>query len=295
MFIINNLENRHLDKIATGRRTKEIIEKYDFVFKKKFGQNFLIDTHVINKIINSAELNKDDLVIEIGPGIGSLTEEIVEQCGKLIAIEIDNNLIPILTEMFGDYENFELINEDVLKIDFNKLLEENSQYKRVKVVANLPYYITTPIIMNFLEKDIKVDDIIVMIQKEVAYRMNAVPSSKEYGSLSLVVQYLCDTYLVANVPQNCFMPRPNVDSAVIKLSRLEKPRVDVENPQKLVELFKIAFSQRRKTLVNCIFNSGRFNYTKEELENKLDSIGINPKARGESLNIDEYAKILEIL
>ncbi len=290
MFKINNLE-----KIATGKKTKEIVEKYDFVFKKKFGQNFLIDTHVINKIVGSAELTKDDLVIEIGPGIGSLTEDMIEQCGKLIAIEIDTNLIPILNEVFGVYDNFELINEDVLKIDFNELLAANSQFKRVKVVANLPYYITTPIIMNFLEKDIKVDEIIVMIQKEVAYRMNAKASTKEYGSLSLVVQYLCDTYLVANVPQNCFMPRPNVDSAVIKLTRLEEPRVSVESPDDLIKLFKIAFSQRRKTLVNCIFNSGRFNYTKIELEEKLESIGINPKARGESLTIDEYAKILEIL
>ncbi len=283
-----------IDKIATGRRTKEIIEKYDFIFKKKFGQNFLIDGHVINKIVNSAELTKDDLVIEIGPGIGSLTEEIVENCGKLIAIEIDTNLIPILNEMFGHYENFELINEDVLKIDFNKLIAENN-FKRVKVVANLPYYITTPIIMNFLEKGVPVDDIIVMIQKEVAYRMNAQPNSKEYGSLSLVVQYFCETYLVANVPQNCFMPRPNVDSAVIKLSKLEQPPVTVENHNKLIELFKIAFSQRRKTLVNCIFNSNKFGYTKEELENMLESLDINPKARGESLNIEQYAKILERL
>ncbi len=290
MFKINNL-----DKIATGKKTKEIVEKYDFVFKKKFGQNFLIDTHVINKIVGSANLTKDDLVIEIGPGIGSLTEDMIEQCGKLIAIEIDTNLIPILSEVFSEYDNFELINEDVLKIDFNKILEENKQFKKVKVVANLPYYITTPIIMNFLENDIKVDEIIVMIQKEVAYRMNAKESTKEYGSLSLVVQYLCDTYLVANVPQNCFMPRPNVDSAVIKLTRLEQPRVDVKSPDKLIELFKIAFSQRRKTLVNCIFNSGRFNYTKEELGVKLESIGINAMARGESLTIDQYADILEIL
>ncbi len=289
MFIINNLE-----KIATGKRTKEIIEKYDFVFKKKFGQNFLIDSHVINKIINSADITEDDLVIEIGPGIGSLTEEILEKCGKLIAIEIDTNLIPILEEMFGDCENFELINQDILKVDIAQLIKDNP-YKKVKVVANLPYYITTPIIMNFLENDIPFDDIIVMIQKEVAYRMNAKASSKEYGSLSLVVQYLCDTYLVANVPQNCFMPRPNVDSAVIKLSRLEKPRVNVEDSEKLIQLFKIAFSQRRKTLVNCIFNSGRFNYTKVELEQLLESIGLNPKARGESLTIEEYAKILEIL
>ncbi len=290
VFKINNLE-----KIATGKKTKEIVEKYDFVFKKKFGQNFLIDTHVINKIVGSANLTKDDLVIEIGPGIGSLTEDMIEQCGKLIAIEIDTNLIPILTEVFSEYDNFELINEDVLKIDFNQLLEANKQYKRVKVVANLPYYITTPIIMNFLEKDIKVDEIIVMIQKEVAYRMNAKESTKEYGSLSLVVQYLCDTYLVANVPQNCFMPRPNVDSAVIKLTRLEQPRVQVKSPEKLIELFKIAFSQRRKTLVNCIFNSGKFGYTKVELEEKLESIGINGMARGESLTIEQYANILEIL
>ncbi len=289
MFTINNLE-----KIATGKRTKEIIEKYDFVFKKKFGQNFLIDSHVINKIINSADITEDDLVIEIGPGIGSLTEEILEKCGKLIAIEIDTNLIPILEEMFGDCDNFELINQDILKVDIAQIIKDNP-YKKVKVVANLPYYITTPIIMNFLENDIPFDDIIVMIQKEVAYRMNAKASSKEYGSLSLVVQYLCDTYLVANVPQNCFMPRPNVDSAVIKLSRLEKPRVDVEDSEKLIKLFKIAFSQRRKTLVNCIFNSGKFDYTKVELEQLLESIGLNPKARGESLTIEDYAKLLEVL
>lgn len=285
----------NLEKIATGKKTKEIVEKYDFVFKKKFGQNFLIDTHVINKIVNSAEITKDDLVIEIGPGIGSLTEEIIEQCGKLIAIEIDTNLIPILSEVFGEYDNFELINKDVLKIDFDKIIKENSQFKKVKVVANLPYYITTPIIMNFLENDIQVDEIIVMIQKEVAYRMNAKENTKEYGSLSLIVQYLCDTYLVANVPQNCFMPRPNVDSAVIKLSRLQEPRVKVESRENLIQLFKIAFSQRRKTLVNCIFNSGRYSYTKVEIESKLESLGINPKARGESLTIYDYEKILKIL
>ncbi len=283
-----------IERIATHKRTKEIISQHEFLFKKRFGQNFLIDGHVVNKIVTGSNITKDDLVIEIGAGIGSLTQELLENAGKVISIEIDNNLIPILQETLKDYDNFEIINEDVLKVDIQKVIED-SGYKSAKVVANLPYYITTPIIMGLLEQDIAIESITVMIQKEVAYRMNAKPSTKDYGSLSAVVQYYCDTYLVANVPENCFMPRPNVSSAVIRLTKRDEKPVQVDNEKAFFEFIKIGFSMRRKTLVNCIFNSKKYNYTKVELEQKLEILGYSKSVRGESLTLADFAEIFKSL
>lgn len=283
-----------MDKIATFKRTKEIIEENDFLIKKNFGQNFLIDSHVISKIVSSADISDDELIIEIGPGIGSLTEELLLRAKKVIAIEIDKKLIPVLENNFKDYDNLVIINEDVLKVDIKKIIED-SGFKSAKLVANLPYYITTPIIMDILEKEYPITEIVVMIQKEVAYRMNAKPSTKEYGSLSIATQYYSDTYLVANVPPNCFMPRPNVDSAVIKLTVLDEKRVNPKNPQMFFKLVKAGFSMRRKTLVNCMFNMPEVDKTKTELEDMLSSISINPKVRGEALNIYDYALISDTL
>ncbi len=283
-----------MEKIATRKRTLEIAESNGFSFKKNFGQNFLIDGHVINKIINSADIKDDELVIEIGPGIGSLTEELLQRAKKVICIEIDKTLIPILEENFKDYDNLLIINEDVLKVDIKQIIEDNG-FKTAKLVANLPYYITTPIIMDVLEKGYPITDIIVMIQKEVAYRMNAKPSTKEYGALSIVVTYYADTYLVANVPPNCFMPRPNVDSAVIKISKLDSPRANPKNEHMFFKVVKAGFSMRRKTLVNCLFNMDEVSLSKTELEELLEKVGINPKIRGEALNIDEYVLISDTL
>ncbi len=283
-----------IERIATHKKTKEIIEKYDFVFKKRFGQNFLIDGHVINKIINGSKITEDDLVIEIGCGIGSLTQELLEHAGKVIAIEIDKNLIPVVTETLKDYDNFEIINEDVLKVDIQEVIK-NSGYKSAKIVANLPYYITTPIIMGLLEQNIDIDSITVMVQKEVGERMSAKESSKAYGSLTCVVQYYCEPYLVANVPVNCFMPRPNVDSAVIRLTKHKDKPIKVDKEKDFFEFIKIAFSQRRKTLVNCIFSSNKYDLSKEELGDLLEQCGFSKTARGESLKLSDFANIFEQL
>lgn len=271
-------------------KTKQIIKRYEFNFKKNFGQNFLVDERVLDKIISAADITSNDLVIEVGPGIGTLTQAMAKKAGKVISVEIDKTLVPILGELLEDYKNVEIINEDILKVDINAII---SQYPdmRVKMVANLPYNITTPIIMNILEKHIPMDSLTVMIQKEVAYRMNASPSTKDYGSLSLVTQYYCEPYLVANVPQNCFMPRPNVDSAVIKLTILNEPGVKVEDEQFMFEFIKAAFSQRRKTLVNCIFNSGILTLNKEEIASVLTELGYDARIRGESLNLKDYGII----
>lgn len=269
-------------------KTKQIIKKYEFNFKKNFGQNFLVDERVLDKIISAAEIDKNDLVIEVGPGIGTLTQAMAKKAGKVISVEIDKTLVPILDELLEDYDNIEIINEDILKVDIKSIIDANKGM-RVKMVANLPYNITTPIIMNILEKHIPMDSLTVMIQKEVAYRMNAKPSTKDYGALSLVTQYYCEPYLVANVPQNCFMPRPNVDSAVIKLSILGKPPVEVDNEEFMFIFIKVAFSQRRKTLVNCIASNSIVNLSKEDIGNVLKSCGYDERVRGESLSLDDYA------
>ena len=259
-------------------KTKKIVEKYGFSFKKNFGQNFLVDERVLGKIVSSAEISKDDVVIEVGPGIGTLTQALAKEAYKVVAVEIDTTLVPILGELLSDFDNIEIINEDILKVDVN---------------AILPYYITTPIIMNVLENHIPVESITVMIQKEVAYRMKAQPSTKDYGSLSLAVQYYCEPYLVANVPQNCFMPRPNVDSAVIKLTVMDKPKVQVNNEKFMFEFIKAAFSQRRKTLVNCIFSSGLLTLSKDEIGKMLNGLGYDERVRGESLTLEDYGKITD--
>ncbi len=271
-------------------KTKQIIKKYDFNFKKNFGQNFLVDERVLEKIINTANIDKDDLIIEVGPGIGTLTQAMAKKAGKVISVEIDKTLVPILEELLEDYDNIEIINEDILKVDINSLIEKHKGMN-VKMVANLPYNITTPIIMNILEKHIQMDSLTVMIQKEVAYRMNAKPSTKDYGSLSLVTQYYCEPYLAANVPQNCFMPRPNVDSAVIKLNILDTPPVKVCDEEFMFAFIKAAFSQRRKTLVNCIASNAIVNISKEEIGNILKDLGYDEKVRGESLGLNDYAKL----
>lgn len=275
-------------------KTKEIINKYEFNFKKNFGQNFLVDEHVLNKIISAAEITKDDVVLEVGPGIGTLTQALAKSAGKVIAVEIDKTLIPILEDVLSNYDNIEIINEDILKVDINDIVDKNHG-KRIKVVANLPYYITTPIIMEILEHRLPIESITVMVQKEVAYRMKATPGTKDYGSLSLAVQYYCEPYLVANVPQNCFMPRPNVDSAVIKLSVYDKPSIEAENTELMFELIKVAFSQRRKTLLNCIYNVGSWNIDKEKIVTVLNEAGLDERVRGEKLTLEDFAKLSGVL
>lgn len=275
-------------------KTKQIIKKYEFNFKKNFGQNFLVDERVLDKIVNAADINKNDLVIEVGPGIGTLTQAMAKRAGKVVSVEIDRTLVPILGELLEDYDNVEIINEDILKVDINEIIASHPGMS-VKMAANLPYNITTPIIMGILEKHIPMESLTVMIQKEVAYRMNAKPSTKDYGSLSLVTQYYCEPYLVANVPQNCFMPRPNVDSAVIRLNILKEPKIKVEDEQFMFDFIKAAFSQRRKTLVNCIFSSGLTKLNKEEIGNVLNELGYDERVRGESLSLEDYGIISEKL
>ena len=286
---INNIDNKTL-----AFKTKEIINKYDFAFKKNFGQNFLTDQFVLDKIIASANILEEDIVIEIGPGIGTLTSCLAKKAKKVIAVEIDKTLIPILEDTLSNYNNIEIINEDILKVDIKKIAEENKGHN-IKVVANLPYYITTPIIMNILENRLPINNITVMIQKEVAYRMEALPGTKDYGSLSVIVQYFSKPYLVANVPRNCFMPRPNVDSAVIRLDILENAPVDVENLELFYYVVKMAFSQRRKTLLNCIFNAENFKFNKEEIGKILEEAGFDINIRGERLNIEDFAQLTKVI
>lgn len=271
-------------------KTKKIIERYGFSFKKNFGQNFLVDERVLEKIVNAACISDEDVVLEVGPGIGTLTAALAKKAHKVISVEIDKTLVPILGELLSDYDNIEIINDDILNVDIAAIAEKYSD-KHLKVVANLPYYITTPIIMNILERHVPVESITVMIQKEVAYRMKAAPSTKDYGSLTLAVQYYCEPYLVANVPQNCFMPRPNVDSAVIKLTVLPKAAVEVKNEGFMFDFIKAAFSQRRKTLVNCITSSGIITLDKAGMGEILKANGYDERVRGESLTLKDYAKL----
>jgi len=280
--------------IATYKRTREIVERYGFHLKKKLGQNFLIDSHSLNKIIASAEISQNDVIIEIGPGIGSMTEKLLEHSHKVIAIEIDKNLIPILEENLKGFENLEIINEDVLKADINKVIGEYENYN-IKVIANLPYYITTPIVVKLLENRYRIQSLVVMVQKEVASRMTAEPGTKDYGSLSLFIKYYTAPYLVANVPSNCFFPRPKVDSAVVKLLVKDKDEniYGVKDEACLFKLIKASFGQRRKTLVNCIFNN--FDFSKEEIQDMLEQNGFNKDVRGESLGIEDFVLIANTL
>lgn len=277
--------------LGNPKNTIEIIQKYQFAFQKKFGQNFLIDTHVLEKIIRAAGVTKDDLVLEIGPGIGTMTQYLAEASRQVIAVEIDSNLIPILKETLADYENVLVINQDILKVDINQLAKEHNGGRPIKVVANLPYYITTPIIMGLFESHVPIDNITVMVQKEVADRMQVGPGSKDYGALSLAVQYYAQPYIVANVPPNCFIPRPNVGSAVIRLTRHEKPPVEVKDEKLMFRLIRASFNQRRKTLQNGLNNSPEVPYTKEQIAAAIDSLGVSPSVRGEALGLEQFAAL----
>ncbi|MDY6328734.1 MAG: 16S rRNA (adenine(1518)-N(6)/adenine(1519)-N(6))-dimethyltransferase RsmA [Lachnospiraceae bacterium] len=281
--------------LGIPKNTIEILQKYNFTFQKKFGQNFLIDTRVLERIIEQAEITKDDMVLEIGPGIGTMTQYLCENAREVVAVEIDNSLIPILEDTLSEYNNVTVINDDILKVDINKLVEEHNAGKPIKVVANLPYYITTPIIMGLFEKKVNVDSITVMVQKEVADRMKSGPGSKDYGALSLAVQYYSKPEIVANVPPNCFMPRPNVSSAVIRLKLYDEMAVKVENENLLFRLIRASFNQRRKTLVNGIKNSGELNYTKEQVVEALAKMGLNENIRGEALTLEQFGELSDIL
>ena len=282
--------------LGNPQNTIEILKKYDFMFQKRFGQNFLIDTHVLEKIIKSAEITKEDLVLEIGPGIGTMTQYLCENAREVVAVEIDKNLIPILEQdTLAAYDNVTVINEDILKLDLNALVQERNSGNRIKVVANLPYYITTPIIMGLFESHVPLQNITVMVQKEVADRMQAGPGSKDYGALSLAVQYYATPYIAANVPPNCFMPRPNVGSAVIRLTLHEEPPVKVRDEAFMFALIRASFNQRRKTLVNGLTNAAELKLSKEEVQAALEQMGLSATVRGEALTLEQFAALSNLL
>ena len=277
--------------LGNPKQTFEIIQKYQFAFQKKFGQNFLIDTRVLDKIISAAGITEDDCVLEIGPGIGTMTQYLAEHAGKVVAVEIDTNLLPILDETLKGYPNVTVINSDILKLDMNKLVDEYNDGRPIKVAANLPYYITTPIIMGLFESNVPIDNITVMVQRKVADRMQVGPGSKDYGALSLAVQYYAKPYIVANVPPNCFIPRPNVGSAVIRLTRYQEPPVQVDEPGIMFRLIRASFNQRRKTLQNGLNNSPEVPYTKEQIASAIESLGVPASVRGEALTLEQFASL----
>ena len=281
--------------LGSAKSTANIINKYGFSFQKRFGQNFLIDEHVLDKIVDAALIGKEDGVIEIGPGIGTMTQRLCEAASKVVAIEIDKELIPILSETMSGYDNVKIINADVMKTDLDKLIRDEFSGMGVKVVANLPYYITTPIVMSLLENHLPVESITIMVQKEVAQRMQAGPGTKDYGALSLAVQYYADTYIAANVPPNCFMPRPKVGSGVIRLTVRKEAEVEVADEKLMFSLIRAAFNQRRKTLVNAVTNFPGLDYTKEDIEKALAGLGISEKIRGEALSLQQFADLSNIL
>lgn len=281
--------------LGNPKNTIEIIQKYEFMFQKKFGQNFLIDTHVLEKIISAAGITKNDCVLEIGPGIGTMTQYLAENAGHVVAVEIDRNLIPILKETLADYDNVTVINEDILRVDIKALAEEYNGGKPIKIVANLPYYITTPIIMGLFESGVPIDNITVMVQKEVADRMKEGPGSKDYGALSLAVQYYAEPEIVANVPPNCFIPRPNVGSAVIRLTRHKEMPVQVKDPALMFKIIRASFNQRRKTLQNGLGNASELPYTKEQIAAAIAEMGLTPTIRGEALSLAQFAQLSDIL
>ena len=278
-------------ELGNPQNTIEVLQKYRFNFQKKFGQNFLIDTHVLDKIIDASGVTEDDFVLEIGPGIGTMTQYLCERAREVVAVEIDKNLIPILSDTLKNYSNVTVINEDILKLDICKLAEEKNQGKPIKVVANLPYYITTPIIMGLFESHVPIDSITIMVQKEVAERMQEGPGTKEYGALSLAVQYYAKPEIVANVPPNCFMPRPNVGSAVIRLTRHEKPPVEVEDEKLMFRIIRASFNQRRKTLANGLNNSPEIHLPKEVIQESIVSLGVPENIRGEALSLEQFAEL----
>lgn len=281
--------------LGSAKSTASIINKYGFSFQKRFGQNFLIDEHVLDKIVDAALIGKEDGVIEIGPGIGTMTQRLCEAASKVVAIEIDKELIPILSETMSGYDNVKIINADVMKTDLDKLIRDEFSGMSVKVVANLPYYITTPIVMSLLENHLPVESITIMVQKEVAQRMQAGPGTKDYGALSLAVQYYADTYIAANVPPNCFMPRPKVGSGVIRLTVRKEAEVEVTDEKLMFSLIRAAFNQRRKTLVNAVTNFSGLDYSKEDIEKALAELDISERIRGEALSLQQFADLSNIL
>ncbi len=281
--------------LGIPQNTIEILQKYDFHFQKKYGQNFLIDTHVLEKIVRAAEITAEDFVLEIGPGIGTMTQYLCEKARRVVAVEVDRKLIPVLEETLSGYDNVAVLNEDVLKIDIAELAQEYNQGKPIKVVANLPYYITTPIIMGLFEAHVPLESITVMVQKEVAERMQAAPGTKEYGALSLAVQYYAKAEVVANVPPNCFMPRPKVGSAVIRLTCHKDRPVTVSDEAFLFRVVRASFNQRRKTLVNGLGNDAALGVTKEQAVQALEKMGLQPDVRGERLSLQEFAQLSNLL
>ena len=281
--------------LGDPKHTIEVLQKYDFAFQKRFGQNFLIDTHVLDKIIAASQITKDDFVLEIGPGIGTMKQYLSVAAREVVAVEIDKTLIPILEDTLSAYDNVTVINDDILKVDIQKLAEEKNGGKPIKVVANLPYYITTPIIMGLFESEVPLSSITVMVQKEVADRMQTGPGSKDYGALSLAVQYYAEPYIVANVPPNCFMPRPAVGSAVIRLTRYEKKPVEVKDPAFMFKLIRASFNQRRKTLQNGLHNSSELQLPKEMVVQALEEMGLPAAVRGEKLDLAQFARLADLL
>ncbi len=281
--------------LGIPQNTIAVLQKYNFNFQKKFGQNFLIDTHVLERIMDAAEITKEDCVVEIGPGIGTMTQYLAERAREVVAVEIDQNLIPILQDTLSEYDNVTIINEDILKVDLNKIVEEKNQGRPVKIVANLPYYITTPIIMGLFENHVPLQSITVMVQKEVADRMQVGPGTKDYGALSLAVQYYAKPEIVANVPPNCFIPRPNVGSAVIKLSRYEDQPVKVKDEGYMFSLIRASFNQRRKTLANGLTNAQNLHLSREQVVEVLEKMELSPTIRGEALTLEQFAKLSDLL
>lgn len=281
--------------LGNPKNTIAVLQKYQFNFQKKFGQNFLIDTGILEEIIEAAQITKDDFVLEIGPGIGTMTQYLCEAARAVVAVEIDTNLIPILKDTLAEYNNVDVLNEDILKVNISKLAEEKNNGKPIKVVANLPYYITTPIIMGLFEKNVPVDSITVMVQKEVADRMQVGPGTKDYGALSLAVQYYAKPEIVANVPPNCFMPRPKVGSAVIRLTRHEVMPVETKDEKLMFSIIRASFNQRRKTLANGLKNSELLHFSKEEIEAAITACGWPLTIRGEALNLQEFARLTDEL
>lgn len=282
-------------ELGNPKNTIEVLQKYQFHFAKKFGQNFLIDTHVLDKIVRAAEITPEDYVLEIGPGIGTLTQYLCESAKHVFAVEIDDNLIPILQDTLSAYDNVTVIHNDVLKLDINKIVEEKCEGKRIKVVANLPYYITTPILMGLFESHVPMESVTVMVQKEVAQRMQALPGGKDYGALSLAVQFYAEPYIVANVPPNCFMPRPNVGSAVIRLTRHEEVPVQVDDEKLMFSIIRASFNQRRKTLANGLSNAPQVHLSKEEIQQCIAELGEPLTIRGEALTLEQFATLSNII
>ena len=281
--------------LGNPQNTIAVLQKYNFNFQKKYGQNFLIDTHVLDKIIAAAGITKEDFVLEIGPGIGTMTQYLCESARKVTAVEIDKALIPVLEDTLSAYDNVEVLNQDILKVDINRIAQEKNGGRPIKVVANLPYYITTPIIMGLFESHVPIDSITVMVQKEVADRMQVGPGTKDYGALSLAVQYYAKPEIVANVPPNCFMPRPKVGSAVIRLTRHKEPPIQVKDEKLMFQIIRASFNQRRKTLANGLNNAGGFHLSKEAIIKAIEELGVSPSIRGEALTLEQFARLSDIL